>query len=211
MTSKKAKLENFLGWRLRAVLNDGRNIIGRFMAFDRHMNLVLGDSEEYRLIKPKKGKKEEAKEQKRHLGLILLRGENIVTFTPEGAPPSQKEKKAGVAGVGVGRAAGRGMAIALPGAGGPLPVAAPVPQHLMPTGRGMPGLGRGMPGMPMPAPGPMPGMPFMPPGGPMPGSFPPPGVMPPGGFPPMGRGMFPPGPMPGAPMPGMPPMPRPPQ
>ncbi len=29
------------------------------MAFDRHMNLVLGDSEEYRKVPPKKGKSDE--------------------------------------------------------------------------------------------------------------------------------------------------------
>ena len=28
------------------------------MAFDRHMNVVLGDSEEYRRLPPKKGKEE---------------------------------------------------------------------------------------------------------------------------------------------------------
>ncbi len=30
----------------------------RFMAFDRHMNLVLGDSEEFRKLPPKKGQEE---------------------------------------------------------------------------------------------------------------------------------------------------------
>jgi len=34
---------------------DERSIIGRFMAFDRHLNLVLGDSEEYRKFHNNKG------------------------------------------------------------------------------------------------------------------------------------------------------------
>ena len=33
--------------------------ICRFMAFDRHMNLVLGDAEEFRKLPPKKGRTEE--------------------------------------------------------------------------------------------------------------------------------------------------------
>ena len=31
----------------------------RFMAFDRHMNLVLGDAEEFRKLAPKKGRSDE--------------------------------------------------------------------------------------------------------------------------------------------------------
>jgi len=34
-------------------------MLGRFMAFDRHMNLVLGDSEEFRKLPPKKGRSED--------------------------------------------------------------------------------------------------------------------------------------------------------
>jgi len=44
-----------VSWRLRPPRRRAR----RFMAFDRHMNLVLGDAEEYRTLPPKKGRSEE--------------------------------------------------------------------------------------------------------------------------------------------------------
>eukprot|EP00340_Litonotus_pictus_P005991 CAMPEP_0170529458 /NCGR_PEP_ID=MMETSP0209-20121228/23474_1 /TAXON_ID=665100 ORGANISM="Litonotus pictus, Strain P1" /NCGR_SAMPLE_ID=MMETSP0209 /ASSEMBLY_ACC=CAM_ASM_000301 /LENGTH=180 /DNA_ID=CAMNT_0010821441 /DNA_START=100 /DNA_END=642 /DNA_ORIENTATION=+ len=50
------------------------------------MNLVLADTEEFTRFKSKKEEGPD-KERKRALGLIILRGENIVSFSAE-APPS---------------------------------------------------------------------------------------------------------------------------
>lgn len=51
------------------------------------MNVILADCEEFRCVRGKKNKEE--KQEKRTMGLLLLRGETIVTMTLEGPPPTE--------------------------------------------------------------------------------------------------------------------------
>lgn len=135
---------SLINWRMKVTINDGRAFIGQMLAFDRHMNLVLADCEEFRRVRPKK-KPEESEagpeqEMKRALGLVILRGETVVSLSVEGPPPVQDDDKKNVvrayfilplskkkspshflcavqlpAGPGRGMPAGRGMGMMPPG------------------------------------------------------------------------------------------------
>lgn len=144
-------------------LHDGRSIVGTFLAFDKHLNLVLSEAEEFRTLKKGAAVLEERTE-KRSLGLVLIRGENVVSLAVEGPPPPAAPKLT-PGGPGQARGAGRGM---MPGPPPPMPGG----MHYPPPGLGgapVHGLGGGFPPPPPPPP--------------------PPGAM--GGMPPpgMGRGM----------------------
>ena len=186
--------------RLKVILLDGRVFIGQMLAFDKHMNLVLADCEEFRTTKKalKKNKKlklskEDAPttnagisvkpdgDMKRSVGLVILRGENIVSFSVEGGPPPVLDAKTRVSaatmlGQGHGRPTTRGplpSGLMMPPTATGFPPALPAGIPFPPPPFAVPGF-PGMPGMVPPAgmrppPFPMPGMP-MPPG--MPAGFP---------------------------------------
>jgi len=178
---------------MRVTMNDGRQMVGQMLAFDKHMNLVLADTEEFRRVKRKAPKASTAPgasstaqptvetEEKRTLGLTIVRGTHVISLSVESPPPADPSARLGASAPGGGipsaaMAPGSGIARPAAGRGGLAGPAAGV--------GGFPGMPGGVPppfGRAAPPPGfgggfPPPGFPggFAPPGGP-----PPPGFVPP--------------------------------
>ena len=134
-------LTSQINWRMRVTLNDGRAMTGQMLAFDKvrslfclictlltsqHMNLVLADTEEFRRIKRKAKSTAPGatpqlveSEEKRTLGLTIVRGAHIISLSVESPPPADPSARLGksapsgipsglTAGPGVAKPAGRG-------------------------------------------------------------------------------------------------------
>ncbi|KAK8126006.1 uncharacterized protein PG998_001765 [Apiospora kogelbergensis] len=170
MSNKQGKMAGYINYRMRVTLMDGRQMTGQMLAFDKHMNLVLADTEEFRRVKRKQNKPAAPgasgsatqtieSEEKRTLGLTIVRGAQIVSLSVESAPPADPSTRLGktaatslptalTAGSGVARPAGRGAAptsLAGPaaGVGGGAPA-------FPPQFPGAPGFGPGRGGPPAP-------------------------------------------------------------
>lgn len=84
---------------------DGRKFIGKLLSFDKYLNLVLSDTEESRIVKKsfqelKKNTINKSSininEEKRLLGLIILRGEQIVSLSIESGPTIDNKLRLGL-------------------------------------------------------------------------------------------------------------------
>ncbi|KTW32415.1 mRNA splicing protein SMB1 [Pneumocystis jirovecii RU7] len=172
-------MTNMVNYRLRVTLADSRQLTGQMLAFDKHMNMVLADCEEFRCIKRKitKTAKDETEiEERRTLGLAIVRGDFIVSLSIEGPPPADSSTRLTTlqSGPGMGHPAGRGLPVGVAPAMAPAGLTGPV--RGVGTGMAAPPVfrppGFSASGMPLPPQG------FAPTG--FPQTQPPPGFRPPG-------------------------------
>jgi small nuclear ribonucleoprotein B and B' len=83
-------MTDYINETLLVVTDDGREMEGRLLVFDKHMNLVLSDVVERRVVKQAKG---EEVTLERKLGLVLLRGEHVVSVRAKEAKIADKIAK----------------------------------------------------------------------------------------------------------------------
>jgi small nuclear ribonucleoprotein len=64
-------LEKSVSKRVSVMLKDGRTLEGKLTGFDEYMNMVLEETEETK------------DQQARRLGVVILRGNNLVAIIPK--------------------------------------------------------------------------------------------------------------------------------
>ena len=69
MTMPLKMLESFLNKRISLLLKDNRILEGKLVGYDDYMNMVLEDTED------------KTEEMTRKLGVVILRGNNVVRMT----------------------------------------------------------------------------------------------------------------------------------
>lgn len=103
-------MSDLINYRIKISTIDNRSYIGTLLAFDKHLNLVLSDTIESRITKKsyselkKSNNPTEIKPtlDKRSLGLIILRGDQIVSLVIESAPLTSVGSRLGVGNKGTG-------------------------------------------------------------------------------------------------------------
>ncbi|EGW34031.1 uncharacterized protein SPAPADRAFT_134699 [Spathaspora passalidarum NRRL Y-27907] len=97
--TKKTKMSDLINYRIRIITIDNRTYIGTLLAFDSHLNLVISDTIESRITKKSwanlkknnsagatSGTSKDVVLDKRNLGLIILRGDQIISLSIESSP-----------------------------------------------------------------------------------------------------------------------------
>ncbi len=71
MVTPQNLLEKSINKQVMVILKDGRSMEGMLTGFDEYLNMVL------------EGTEEQNKENKRRLGTVVLRGNNVVSINPK--------------------------------------------------------------------------------------------------------------------------------
>ena len=51
--SGKSKFWKWIDHKVKVTISDRRMMVGTFIGFDKHLNVILSDCEEIRIVKPK--------------------------------------------------------------------------------------------------------------------------------------------------------------
>ncbi|CCH60285.1 hypothetical protein TBLA_0C04890 [Henningerozyma blattae CBS 6284] len=94
-----SRLSHLINYKIRVITIDDKVYIGELLSFDNHMNLILNNCIEQRIPKTQLPKLKDLKSkdsiriEKRTLGLIILRGDQILTTMVEDKPLLNKSQR----------------------------------------------------------------------------------------------------------------------